>query len=320
MLHRTAHPRTLSRRSLGRLALVAGGLTAAGTSAAALAPAARAAGDRQIVSWGSSSLAPQSILNGVKDALGFTEAVHYARGGQTSLETLAMRGGLDPELQFPDGVLPAGTEQIEVEASNISPGGSRLSYGGWIDEVGGRIEGTDRGTFLFHRYDAGDAVEVVDPGFRSEPQAYTREAGHHVLWMGKNDLGGGMGTAVPIENTQRAWDVDGAGEDGRVLVLGYWRTELDDLDRGLEIDAVNTAYAERFGADRFLDAQELLTSDWGLTSPPVQGLGLQPQIRPDGGAVPPAELIREDGMHLTVEGEQIVSWAITEKMREFWAA
>lgn len=326
-VHHSPSPRpsiqnlTLTRRGLGRALLGASALAVSGTAVSMSAAPARAEGERVLASWGSSSLAPHSILDHVGSELGFDPVVHYARPAQTSIETLAMRGGHDPLLDLPDGMIPGHTDPIEVTASNLRPEMSLYGYEGWVDDVFCRLDTTDHGTFMFHRVDPGEAKPAVSTAFRSEPQAFSRN-GCHVYWMGKNDLTfDGYSADTAIENTQRAWDVDGAGADGRVLVLGYWRTFLDDAARAGDIARVNGEYATRFGPDFYLDVQHLLTDpEWGLSSPPVAGMGLQPVTAPDGGLQPPRELVGDDNMHLNDLGNQVVAWAITEKMRDRWGA
>src|SRR5690625_7281936 len=87
--------------------------------------------------------------------------------------------------------------------------------------------------------------------------------------MGKNNI---LDPTAVLAHTQRMWDAAEAPETD-TLVLGHWPTEFDAAGSptGQALSTVNAEQRDRYG-DHFLDLQELLTGQAGLTCAPIAPL------------------------------------------------
>src|SRR5690625_8032924 len=92
--------------------------------------------------------------------------------------------------------------------------------------------------------------------------------------MRKNNI---LDTTAVLAHTQRMWDAAEAPETD-TLVLGHWPTEFDAAGSptGQALSTVNAEQRDRYG-DHFLDLQELLTGQAGLTCAPIAPLRLLEQ-------------------------------------------
>lgn len=131
----------------------------------------------------------------------------------------------------------------------------------------------------------------------------------HLVWSGKNNISSRGGQTV-IDDVRAI--VNTLGGARRVIVLGQWITPRDDSTKKKAMKKVNDAQRAQF-AHNFLDVQELLTTSWGLDSPPVVPFGIRPVART---SAVPAKLVAPDGIHLNGWGNRVVTWALIARMQE----
>ena len=283
-----------------------------------LAPSEQA---RPLTLWGSSSMASEGgaaatpVAVRIHEHLALAAApavVHgYGVGATRSGHTLLMRGLDTPEL-LPVGKPAAETGAQEVELDSGLPPRGPIKIPGDVDGVPGMLDGSS-GSWIFRPDDLGGAG--ARGTFRSA-LAQVAESSRQVLWMGKNNIRDVDGV---LEDTQRMWDatVDPA-ED--TLVLGQWPTPDDAVgsETAEAVAAVNEEQQRRYGA-HFLDLAGLLTTEEGLSCPPLAPLRLLEQASTQAALarrITPSSLRAPDDIHLNGWGNLAVNWAIVQRMRE----
>ncbi len=287
-------------------------------SRALLGPAPSA---RPLVLWGSSSMSseggaedtPVAIRIHEHLALAAAPAPVHAFGvsATRSEHTLLMRGLTTPQIRvLSTADARSGAVEVQLDPA-LAPAGL-LRIPGQVGEVSGVLDGSS-GSWSFIPEDP--AQQVTDGIFRSALAA-TAEGARQVLWMGKNNI---VQVDAVLEHTQRMWDAT-ADPAQDTLVLGQWPTPFDP--RGSEtaeaLEAVNAEQAERYG-EHFVDIAGLLTSEAGLTCPPLRHLPLLEQGSTQDDLaqnVVPQGLRATDDIHLNGWGNLAVSWAIVQRMRE----
>ena len=276
---------------------------------------------RPITLWGSSSMSSEGGDEATPVPIRIHEhlilaaspaTVHaYGVGATTSAHTLLMRG-LDRPVATPSSTPETDTGTVTITLdSGLSPAGP-LRIPGTLGEVPGHLDGSS-GSW---RFTPEDGQQKVTAGPFVSALAETAASSRQVLWMGKNNI---LDTTAVLADTQRMWDAAEAPETD-TLVLGHWPTEFDAAGSptGQALSTVNAEQRDRYG-DHFLDLQELLTGQAGLTCAPIAPLRLleqgSTQDALDRGVVPPL-LVATDAIHLNGWGNLAVSWAIIQRMRE----
>lgn len=318
-----APARVIGRRGLGRLAL--GGAAAVAVSGALVPHPAEASSGLRIFGWGSSSLASAKadesghcrVLESVGTSLDRT--VHnFARSGQTSYHSMAMRGFYAPQLRFVHDEIPASTRPVEVHLPALFRHPS-MTYAGTVLGVSGVLESFRDGTATFRRDAEGAPVRA--PGGAGFVSALPVDASEniHVYWMGKNDLcRRGCSKESALSNQERAAAMPSTTDGQRIAILGMWKTYRDPPRALAAVDWLNRSFVNAFGTDRILDVQTLLTTAWGLDSPPVTSMRIldDPQWREQARqGLPPRCLVAGDRMHLNARGNAVVAWALRRHLR-----
>jgi hypothetical protein len=233
----------------------------------------------------------------------------FGVGATRSPHTLLQRGLDTPSLRL-EGDPEPGTGRVAVSLEgDLRPSGP-LRVPGRADGVEGVLDGSSGDWFFVPT----DPSEEIAGGRFTSSLGEIAEGSRQVLWMGKNNIGDVDGV---LEDTAR---MVAAGADGASLVLGHWCTEHDPTGSrtGSAVAAVNAGYAEAYG-DRFLDVQQLLTGEEGLSCTPLAPLSLLDQGTTqdalDRAVVPPL-LIASDGIHLNGWGNLALSWALVRRMQE----
>lgn len=302
-------------------------VTGTETSRRLLHPETRA---RPLTLWGSSSMRSEGGAEATALPVRIHEhlalsaapaAVHaFGVGATRSPHTLLMRGLDTPALEVLGGPEP-GSGRIAVALdSGLEPNGP-LRVPGTAGGVDGMLDGSS-GSWYFvpsdpegpDGADADVAAEALAGAAFTSALAEIAQGARQMLWMGKNNIRDVDGV---LADTRRMSE---AAAPGDTLVLGHWCTERDPQGSasGTAVATVNTALAEEHG-DRFLDVQELLTGEEGLTCSPLAPLQLLDQGTTQdalGRAVAPPLLVAADGIHLNGWGNLAVSWAIVRRMRE----
>lgn len=311
-------PLELTRRNL----LAAGTL---GTLAAVGLPATYTEAEAHpvprdiIYGWGSSSL--QFSPNGVNVLTEISRslnrpAVNYARAGQTSVHSMVFRGYYALRLHLPNNTIPSHTRRFRINVDNI-PYHSSMNVTGWINGVFCRV--TSRGGhWYFERLHPGRATRITDNRFMTQAGRIAKP-GRHIYWMGKNDLVWSQySRQTAIDNTRRAWRMNTPQQWERNYILGQWATYRDSAKARADVAWMNRQYVYWFGSRYFLDVQKLLTTPWGLNSPPVRHLRIlnnrtwASQAR---SGLPPRILVGPDGMHLSDLGNRIVAYATIPRLK-----
>ncbi|ATG53425.1 hypothetical protein CFK41_00525 [Brachybacterium ginsengisoli] len=276
---------------------------------------------RPLTLWGSSSMSseggdaatPLTVRIHEHLALALAPAVVHAYGvGATrSPHTVLMRGLDTPHLALLGDPAP-GTGQVPVELdSGLTPAGP-LRIPGDLSGVPGMLDGSS-GSWLFAPDDPAASLEAGT--FRSS-LATVAEGSRQVLWMGKNNI---HQVERVLEDTQRMWDA-AADPEHDTLVLGQWATPSDPVGSATaEAVAQVSAEQQRRYGDHFLDLGELLTSESGLSCPPLAPLRLLEQATTHAAleqGIVPADLRAPDDIHLNGWGNLAVSWAIVRRLRE----
>ena len=276
---------------------------------------------RPLTLWGSSSMSseggsadtPLAVRIHEHLALAATPAVVHAYGvGATrSAHTLLMRGLDTPQLR-PLGEPARGTGAVIVALdSGLGPVGP-LTIPGDVDGVPGLLDGTG-GSWIFLPDQPGS---TSGHGVFRSALAAVAEGSRQVLWMGKNNI---LNVTDVLEDTQRMWDAATDPEQD-TLVLGQWPTSFDPVGSATAdaVAQVNAEQQRRYGA-HFLDLGGLLTSEEGLSCPPLAPLRLLEQATTQGALeqqIVTSDLCAPDGIHLNGWGNLAVSWAIIRRMRE----
>ena len=294
---------------------------------------ARSESFKSLMAWGSSSMnggypnvgppLPCNIRDQLQVAIHPLPYTHVAKGQLESYHSLIHMGVTTPKVVFDGGQAstagPAPVKNLEGTPSHDKPV-KNFSCHGKIASTPGWLQGTGKG----YTWAPDDGRTRVKNGyFVSDHQKTVKEGTggylpHHILWVGKNNIyvNGGRDVMGDVNRM-----VAFAGGSGQCMVVGNWLTP-QDLDSGPRTTAGTKAVNEhqkwKYGV-RFLDANTLLTSEWGLSSPPVKGLNLlgRSDVRADikRGHVPRALVYRDD-MHLNGWGNLIITWAMIEKMKE----
>lgn len=276
---------------------------------------------RALTLWGSSSMSSEGgaaatpLAVRIHEHLALAAApavVHaYGVGATRSKHTLLMRGLDTPQLHILGGPA-AGTGQVPVSLdSGLSPVGT-LRVPGDLAGAPGVLDGSG-GSWGFLPDDP--TGPLTDGAFRSA-LGTVAQGSRQVLWMGKNNI---LDISGVLEDTQRMWDA--AADPARdTLVLGQWPTPHDPVgsETAEAVAAVNEEQQRRYG-DHFLDLGGLLTSEAGLSCPPLAPLRLLEQATTQDAlaqGIVPASLRAPDDIHLNGWGNLAVSWAIVRRMRE----
>lgn len=278
-----------------------------------------------IFGWGSSSMAGErsneagkiNFLGTIADGLN-RGYVNYARGGQTSLHTLVMRGAHHPRVHASPNAVPALRWQVPAYLRGV-PFHHSLNLNGWFGGVYGRLS-PGRKTFLFQRrYPTRRALALTyNSRFVSEAGLYA-QPGRHILWMGKNDLiWNNLNRQTAISNTKHAYNWVGKEAANRNFVLGHWITRKDLLEAAKDVRWMNDALREWLPATHWLDVQALLTSEKGLRSTPVAHLNIlnNPEwVKEMKNGRIPSVLTSTDGVHLNSHGYAVVAQAVIAKLK-----
>lgn len=274
---------------------------------------------RPITLWGSSSMSsaggahatPLPVMIHEHVALAASPTAVHAFGVSATLSAhaLLLRGLYDPQMT-PGAAIGGGAIAVTVDPALPALGQVRCP--GHLGGVPGVLDGTS-GSWKFFADDAGAAV---GPGAFHSGLSEVAAAARQVLWLGKNNI---LDVDTVLEHTQRMWDsTSDPAQDS--LVLGHWPTRNDPVgsDTGEALRRVNGEYANRYGA-HYVDLHALLSSEEGLTAPPIAHLRAMEQGSThealDSGVTPPI-LVAGDRIHLNGWGNLLVSWAIIRRMRE----
>jgi hypothetical protein len=276
---------------------------------------------RPLTLWGSSSMSSEGGASATPLAVRIHEhlalaaapaVVHgYGVGATRSPHTLLMRGLDTPHLhRTDDPVTEPGRIPVSL-GSGLTPSG-RLRIPGDVAGVPGILDGSE-GTWLFV---PDDPSATVSEGIFRSALAAIAEGSRQVLWMGKNNIRDVEGV---LEDTQRMWDA-AADPSQDTLVLGQWPTPRDPIgsETADAVAAVNEEQQRRYG-EHFLDLGGLLTSEEGLSCPPLAPLRLLEQATTQRALekqIVPSGLRAPDDIHLNGWGNLAVSWAIVGRMRE----
>lgn len=265
--------------------------------------------------WGSSSM--QIIGNDLGAALQreFGMTFHNGgQGGEWSTHISARTGSIPALLTLEGGAIPA-SGPVKVTASNMASLEWMQAYAGTLAGVAGRLAfNTTTRALEFTRTTAGAAVTVpagtpyiptTGPKFRDAV---------NILWMGKNDL-------APVADGREVQTI--ARTDAmydwlaplyrRVIVLGHFTDDGTPAVSPVrdQINAVNAAYARRYGA-QYIDVQALLTGPelWKLAgaTPTAEDLRIQAQ-----GNKPPSA--SRDSQHLNAVGNAAVIAAVIARIK-----
>lgn len=301
--------------------LPAGGTRAITGSEASRRLLSPAPDPRPLTLWGSSSMSSEGgsaatpVAVRIHEHLALAAApsvVHgYGVGATRSRHTLLMRGLDAPRLR-PLAEPDAGTGARAVALdSGLSPAGP-IRVPGDVDGVPGVLDGTG-GTWIFRPDGTGSFP--AQGVFRSA-LAGVAEGSRQVLWMGKNNI---LDVTGVLEDTQRMWDA-AADPAQDTLVLGQWPTPDDPVGSATAeaVAEVNQEQQHRYG-EHFLDLGALLTSEEGLSCPPLAPLRLLEQASTQDALalqITPASLRAPDDIHLNGWGNLAVTWAIVRRMRE----
>ena len=276
---------------------------------------------RPLTLWGSSSMTSEGGGDATPVAVRIHEhlalaaapaAVHaFGVGATRSAHTLLMRGLDAPRLRpLAEPEADTGAREVALD-SGLSPAGP-IRVRGAVEGVPGVLDGSS-GAWFFRPDEPGgfDAQGV----FRSALAAVA-EGSRQLLWMGKNNI---LDVARVLEDTQRMWDA-AADPEHDTLVLGQWPTPYDPVgsETADAVAEVNAEQQRRYG-DHFLDLGGLLTSEEGLSCPPLAPLRLLEQATTRDALdqhVTPAGLRAPDEIHLNGWGNLAVNWAIVQRMRE----
>lgn len=236
---------------------------------------------------------------------------NLAYGAQSSTHTLILRGLATPVVELPTGYSGA-KQQVRVRTS--AKGLPTFRCPGTVGAMHGTLTGDDRGRWWFEA-DRDAQISAESAEFISDWKAATADA-RHVVWTGKNNL---------HELEQVIDDVDqlvSAAKDpkGGVIVLGQWVTRNDLQKPGIiaNVAEINRVQASMYG-ERFIDVQQLLTSDTGLRADPIWELDLlraPDTLREREQGIVPTPLRGTDGIHLSGWGNLLVSWALIQRMKE----
>ena len=290
--------------------------TAAIGSAAARALLA-ASGARDLALWGSSSMSSERgdestpLPIRIHEHLALTVApgtVHAHGVGATWSQHAVLMRGLDTPQATPQGSPDAVTVTLDPD---LPPHG-RIRFPASLGDVPGQIDGSS-GTWIFT---PSDASATVTAGRLVSALAERTAGARQVLWMGKNNI---HQVERVLEDTQRMWDA-AADPEHDTLVLGQWATPSDPVGSATaEAVAQVSAEQQRRYGDHFLDLGELLTSESGLSCPPLAPLRLLEQATTHAAleqGIVPADLRAPDDIHLNGWGNLAVSWAIVRRLRE----
>jgi hypothetical protein len=295
---------------------------------------ARSSSFRGLMTWGSSSMAggapregspvPHNLLDHLRETIRPLPFIPTALGALQSSHTRVQMGLDQPRILFAGAVAATAGEQRVARIDDPATGGAHRMPPVSAFRCHGRINGTPgtlrgRGDHFTWTPDDG-RTRVRNGAFVSDHRSQVLQGDgsgrfYYLLWTGKNNITARSGRDV-IADTDAL--VDFAGGRGRAIVMGQWITPIDSSGQRSGCTAVNSHQRSRYGA-HFLDLQKILTSQAGLTAPPVEGLGLwrsstvQADVR--AGHVPRA-LVARDGFHLNGWGNHLVAWALIEKMKE----
>lgn len=236
---------------------------------------------------------------------------NLAYGAQTSTHTLILRGLATPIVQLPGGY--SGTKQ-QVQVQTPARGLPTFRCPGTVGRMHGTLTGDDQGRWWFEA-DLDAEISAESAEFVSDWKAATAGS-NHVIWTGKNNL---------HELEQVMEDIDAlvaASKNPKtgVIVLGQWVTRNDLQKPGIiaNVAEINRAQAAMYG-QRFIDVQQLLTSDAGLRADPIWELNLLREadtLREREQGIVPTPLRGTDGIHLSGWGNLLVSWALIQRMKE----
>lgn len=237
-----------------------------------------------------------------------------ATGALTSAHTRVQRGTDRPRVEFSGG-RAAGGSRATIGVDHWMSPHPGFTCDGAIGAVSGRLH-ADGTRFLFSAADG--SSRATDGHFVSSWKSESDGYGH-LVWTGKNNIRAVSDVIRDVDAIVHT--APGGLRDN--IVLGHWATQFDTPGSATasSLKAVNDHQRRIYGG-RFLDVQALLTSDWGLSSPPVADLRLlqRSDVSRDirQGMVPMA-LLGGDRMHLNGWGNTIVVWALLERMKlEGW--
>lgn len=282
-----------------------------------------------LVGWGSSSMASErfnergtyKMLESLAAAMGVS-AINHGTGAHRSPHSLAYRGVLHPRLEFPRNTI-AGHTRPQVVTCPDMPAITPFSLPGTVAGVKGTLSRTSQG-WVFARAVSGAEVRASSPRFESLFAAQTRN-GLHLYWIGKNDIWGGFGLGrnTIVSSNVAAFHFNGAG-GARNHVIGQWSTPRDNATVRKDMAGVNSQIAAQIGAQNILDTRLLLTSEWGLTSPPVRRFNIlnNRTYRSEArSGITPSLLVARDGIHLNALGNAVVTWALWQQLsKKGWCA
>ncbi|HLU99232.1 MAG TPA: hypothetical protein VKZ89_20555, partial [Thermobifida alba] len=266
----------------------------------------------KLAGWGSSTMAGLGPgLAGLANVYG---ATYYSGGfsGQTGQVILARLGSRKLRLAA-DVTIPAGTSQVTVTFSNLTPQQSALSFNARLGGIDGLLQKAAGvgSPITFQRHASGVSTlveagaELTFTGGEDQRQAVT------ILNPFKNDLARNVEGWVDVEDAI-TWTIDAydwLGSLGRqVVVLGHFvDTDLADDDPARErILRWNREVRAAVGSGHFLDLAGYVTSarvwtDTGIT-PTSDDLAHQAR-----GNKPPS--LSTDSLHLNATANAaVVGW------------
>lgn len=276
-----------------------------------------------IALWGSSSMegglgaehTPRPVY--IHDELVLTvnplPVFNVAYGAQWSNHTTLLRGLDTPVVRLPAGYSGGKVPvQVQTDAAAL-----------WTFTCAGQIEGGPHGTLTgsaehqwFFEADVQDAGNWATTGrFVSDWKARTEDS-RHVIWTGKNNIGDLSRVNADVDALVKA----ARDPEADAIVLGQWvtRNDLAHPRKIANVHQANRVQGERYGR-RFIDVQDILTSEAGLTADPIWDLGLmsnpETQKEREQGIVP-TPLRGTDGIHLSGWGNLLVAWALIDRMKE----
>jgi hypothetical protein len=219
--------------------------------------------------WGSSSMERMASQFTAMTAELDPAASYYngGKGGESSTHIAARLGSIPFNTTVPSGSIPA-SGGVTVTVSNANPSSSLKPFTGRLNGVYGTMTSTGS-VFTFTRSGSGSAVPTVGP-FPFIPEIGPQHRGDVVfLWMGKNDVPTYPAADI-IQRTDTSYDWL-SPMVSRCIVMGHFHNSdtLPASAEALTLDAVNAAYASRYGG-LFVDVQAYLMSsqvwiDTGIT-------------------------------------------------------
>lgn len=267
----------------------------------------------RLFTWGSSSMSGEGGDHGapspsrphehLRAVLSPGEVIPTAQGGTQSFHNRVQIGLDAPTVAFPGGrAATPGTAPVSGVDHHMNSWRG-FSCAGSINGVPGVLAGAD----THFTWTPADGSTLTEDGPFVSAFTSDLKGAHHLFWCGKNNIGE-QGGALTISDTDAMVDFTGASE--RCFILGQWVTPLDSTRIARAVARVNDHQRARYG-DRFLDVQELLSTSWGLQSPPVRALAFTAMR----GRIPES-VVAPDGIHLNARGNQVVVWALLERMKQ----